>query len=129
LIPGHWEGYLLKGAFNRSCVDAQVERKTRFFLLYKRDGCSAGDALKGLMWKMKKLPHFLIGSLTHDRRTEMTCYKEFMRGLNTGLWFADLHVPSQRGTKENANGLLRQFCQTARTYQAPVRSILTTLQT
>lgn len=47
-LPGHWEGDLIKGAFNRSCVGTLVERKTRFVVLCRMDGCTARDALEGL---------------------------------------------------------------------------------
>ncbi|OLH69420.1 transposase, partial [Xanthomonas oryzae pv. oryzae] len=30
------------GAFNRSCVGTLVERKTRFVVLCRMDGCTAG---------------------------------------------------------------------------------------
>nr|WP_242628749.1 IS30 family transposase [Xanthomonas oryzae] len=109
LIPGHWEGDLIKGAFNRSCVGTLVERKTRFVVLCKMDGCTAQHALEGFTRQMKKLPHFLLGSLTYGRGTEMTCYPELMKRLNIDLWFADPHAPWQRGSNENTNGLLRQF--------------------
>ena len=109
LIPGHWEGDLIKGAFNRSCVGTLVERKTRFVVLCKMDDCTAQDALEGFTRQMKKLPHFLLGSLTYDRGTEMTCYPELMKRLNIDLWFADPHAPWHRGSNENTNGLLRQF--------------------
>ena len=85
MIPGHWEGDLIKGAFNRSCVGTLVERKTRFVVLCKMDGCTAQDALEGFTRQMRKLPHFLPGSLTYDRGTEMTCYQELMTRLNIDL--------------------------------------------
>lgn len=109
LLPGHWEDDLIKGAFNRSCVGTVVERKTRFVVLCKMDGCTAEAALEGFSRQMKKLPAFLRESLTNDRGTEMTCYAELMARLNIDLWFADPYAPWQRGTNENTNGLLRQF--------------------
>ena len=107
--PGHWEGDLIKGAFNRSCVGTLVERKTRFVVLCRMDGCTAQDALEGFTRQMKKLPAFLRESLTYDRGTEMTCHVELAKSLNLDIWFADPHAPWQRGSNENTNGLLRQF--------------------
>ena len=108
-LPGHWEGDLIKGAFNRSAVGTLVERKTRFVVLCRMDGCTAQDALEGFTRQMKKLPAFLRESLTYDRGTEMTCHVELSRRLNLDIWFADPHAPWQRGSNENTNGLLRQF--------------------
>ena len=107
--PGHWEGDLIKGAFNRSCVGTLVERKTRFVVLCRMDGCTAQDALEGFTRQMKKLPAFLRQSLTYDRGTEMTCHVELAKQLNLDIWFADPHAPWQRGSNENTNGLLRKF--------------------
>ncbi|KVN68754.1 transposase, partial [Burkholderia ubonensis] len=80
--PGHWEGDLIKGAFNRSCVGTLVERKTRFVVLCRMDGCTAQDALEGFTRQMKKLPAFLRESLTYDRGSEMTCHVELAERLN-----------------------------------------------
>ena len=108
-LPGHWEGDLIKGAFNRSCVGTLVERKTRFVVLCRMDGCTARDALEGFTRQMKKLPAFLRESLTYDRGSELACHAELAKRLNIDIWFADPHAPWQRGSNENTNGLLRQF--------------------
>ncbi|KVR17981.1 transposase, partial [Burkholderia ubonensis] len=94
--PGHWEGDLVKGAFNRSCVGTLVERKTRFVVLCRMDGCTAEDALEGFTRQMKKLPAFLRESLTYDRGSEMTCHVELAERLNLDIWFADPYAPWQR---------------------------------
>ncbi|OLH12963.1 transposase, partial [Xanthomonas oryzae pv. oryzae] len=95
---------MIKGAFNRSCVGTLVERKTRFVVLCRMDGCTAADALEGFTRQMKKLPASMRTSLTYDRGTELTCYAELMQGLNIDVWFADPHAPWQRGSNENTNG-------------------------
>lgn len=46
LIPGHWEGDLLKRASDRSSVGTLVKRKTRFVTLAKMEGNGAAAALE-----------------------------------------------------------------------------------
>ncbi len=109
LVPGHWEGDLIKGAFNRSAVGTVVERKTRYLILSKMRGCTAEAALEGFTRQMKRLPAVLRRSMTYDRGSEMACHPELARRLKIDIWFCDPHAPWQRGSNENTNGLLRQF--------------------
>ena len=109
LVPGHWEGDLIKGAFNRSTVGTLVERKTRFVVLCRMRGNGAEAALDSFTRQMKRLPAALRRSMTYDRGSEMACHPELARRLKIDIWFCDPHAPWQRGSNENTNGLLRQF--------------------
>jgi len=109
LVPGHWEGDLIKGAYNRSSVGTLVERKTRFVTLARMEGNGAEAALEGFTRQMRRMPAFLRRSLTYDRGLEMACHPELARRLKIDIWFCDPHAPWQRGSNENTNGLLRQF--------------------
>jgi IS30 family transposase len=109
LVPGHWEGDLIKGAFNRSSVGTLVERKTRFVVLCKMNGNGAEAVLDSFTRQMKRLPVALRKSMTYDRGSEMACHPELARRLKIDIWFCDPHAPWQRGSNENTNGLLRQF--------------------
>jgi len=109
LLPGHWEGDFIKGSFNRSAVGTVVERKTRFVILCRMDGCTAPDALEGFSRQMKRLPAFLRESFTYDRGSEMACHEALAKRLKLHIWFCDPYAPWQRGSNENTNGLLRQF--------------------
>lgn len=109
LVPGHWDGDLLKGAFSRASVGTLVERRTRFVVLGKMDGNGAAAALAGFSRQMRRLPAFFRRSLTYDRGLEMACRAEIARRLKIDIWFCDPHAPWQRGSNENTSGLLRQF--------------------
>jgi IS30 family transposase len=109
LLPGHWEGDLIKGARNQSAVGTLVCRKTLFVMLVKMDGATALDALKGYETAFSPLDPELRKTLTYDQGKEMALHKRLAESTGLKIYFADPHSPWQRGICENINGLIRQY--------------------
>ena len=66
IVPGHWEGDLIKGAMNRSSVGTLVERISRYVMLVKLDGNTAQDVLEGFKRRLKSVPESLRKTMTYD---------------------------------------------------------------
>ncbi len=109
LVPGHWEGNFIKGAANRSAVGTLVERTSRFVLLARRDDCSSHAALEGFTRGLTDLAPTLRKTLTYDRGSEMARHRDLTQATGVKVYFADPHSPWQRGSNENANGLIREY--------------------
>ena len=108
-VAGHWEGDLIIGAMNQSCVGTLVERKTGFVVLAKMQSKSAQHVREGFEANMIHVPDFLRLSMTYDRGAEMAQHPLMSKHLHLKIYFADRNAPWQRGSSENINGLLRQF--------------------
>jgi transposase, IS30 family len=109
LVPGHWEGDLIKGKANKSCVGTLIERSSRLVLLARMEGADAQSALKGFTRALNRVPARMRKTLTYDQGKEMACHKELGAAAGISVYFADPHSPWQRGSNENINGLLRQY--------------------
>jgi transposase, IS30 family len=110
VIPGHWEGDLIKGALNRSCVGTLVERTSRLVLLAKVDGGGTADsALAGFTEILNRVHEPMRKTMTYDQGKEMARHKDLTAATGVAVYFADPHSPWQRGSNENTNGLLRQY--------------------
>ena len=110
LIPGHWEGDLIKGAHNRSCVGTLVERTSRLVLLAKVEGGGTADAaLAGFTSIFNRVHGSMRKTMTYDQGKEMSRHRELTAATGVAVYFADPHSPWQRGSNENTNGLLRQY--------------------
>jgi len=109
LIPGHWEGDLIKGAFNRSAIGTLVERSSRLVMLVEVENASALTALEGFSRVLNGTPNPMRKSLTYDQGKEMSEHKRLAEQTGVAVFFADPHSPWQRGSNENTNGLLRHY--------------------
>ena len=109
VMPGHWEGDLIKGAGNKSSVGVLVERTSRLLLLAKMDDATAASALAGFTAKLNSIAAPLRQSLTYDQGREMARHADLTAQTGVKVYFCDPHSPWQRGTCENTNGLLRQY--------------------
>src|ERR1700676_3246642 len=107
-IPGHWEGDLLSGIKN-SHIATLVERHSRFTILVKVASKDTATVVAALTRQVRKLPASMRRSLTWDRGLEMARHKSFTVDTKVNVYFCDPQSPWQRGTKENTNGLLRQY--------------------
>ena len=109
VMPGHWEGDLIRGAENKSAVGVLVERKTRLVLLAKMKDATAASALEAFSAKLNSIAEPLRQTLTYDQGKEMSRHKLLAERTGMKVYFCDPHSPWQRGTCENTNGLLRQY--------------------
>ena len=109
LIPGHWEGDLIKGAGNRSAVGTLVERTSRLVMLAPMEACDATTAQRAFERLFDQIPGHLRKTLTYDRGTEMARHRQLTQNTGVKVYFADPYSPWQRGSNENANGLIREY--------------------
>ncbi len=107
-VPGHWEGDLIQG-WGQSYVATLVERHSRFVILAKVRSKAPSDVVPVLAAQIQTLPLQLRRTLTWDRGSELSGHKAFTIATGVNVYFCDPRSPSQRGSNENTNGLLRQY--------------------
>ena len=108
-VPGHWEGDFIKGSANRSAVGTLVERSSRFVLLARMDDCSSLAALNGFTRLLQTVAPAMRKTMTYDRGSEMARHRDLATTNGIQVYFADPYSPWQRGSNENANGLIREY--------------------
>ena len=109
IVPGHWEGDLIKGASNRSSVGTLVERSTGFVVLAKMDNATTKAVVESFSAVLNREPATMRKTMTYDQGREMHGHKILTEKTGVKVYFADPHSPWQRGSNENTNGLLRQY--------------------
>ena len=109
IVPGHWEADLIKGAGGLSAIGTIVERISRYVMLVRLDGLSAKNILDGFARRLRRVPPSLRKTMTYDQGSEMALHKDLSKKLRMDIFFCDAHSPWQRGSNENANGIIREF--------------------
>jgi len=101
---GHWEADLMHFSGQRTALLTGIERQSRFLLTTKladKKSKTTIDALRDLLLTM---PKKVLKTITLDNGGEV--YQN--QRLPLRAFFCDPHSPWQRGSIENANGVLRR---------------------
>ena len=103
---GHWELDTVVSSRGKSkgCLATFLERKTRFYLAFKIPDRTA----KSMFSAIEQLCRLFLKTFTSDRGKEFACYS-LVENLGISFFFADAYSSWQRGSNENANGLLREY--------------------
>ncbi|GED71792.1 IS30 family transposase [Brevibacillus reuszeri] len=108
---GHWELDTVVSSRGKSkaCVATFAERKTRLYLAVKMPDRTSTSLEKAFGVVAASFPKGTFQTATVDRGKEFACYERLESAHDLAIYFADPYSSWQRGTNENANGLLREF--------------------
>ena len=108
--PGHWEGDTVMGAAHeRDCLLTLVERSSGAALVVKLAHRTV-TAVNRAVAKLIRESGLPFKTITWDNGTEFHGYQQIEQATGVRCYFAYPRHPWQRGSNENFNGLLRQYC-------------------
>lgn len=108
---GHWEADTVAGKTGSSYMVTLVDRKSRFLLGKRISRKAAAEVEEGMIALLISLPPELRRSVTPDRGKEFVAHPRISAALNDlPFYFPKPHAPWERGTNENTNGLIREYC-------------------
>ena len=107
-VFGHWEGDSLQFRTQRGCLLTLVERQTRLTLADPMASRKAEETAERLTGIFAALPAAARRSITFDNGSEFAQHQDIKDKLDLDSFFCDPHSPWQRGSVENANGILRR---------------------
>ena len=107
---GDFEGDTVYGSVGKGYLVTGIDRRSRLLVAAiakdKSKETTASALIEALQMAIKRIP---LKTLTLDNGTEFAAYRDVEQELGIKVYFADNHSPWQRGSNENANGLLRFF--------------------
>jgi IS30 family transposase len=105
---GHWEGDLMQFRTQKGNLVVVIERKTGLTLAGGLPRKTAEATAAKLTDLLSGLPEVARRSITFDNGSEFAEHDKLERELGLQTFFCDPHAPWQRGSIENANGILRR---------------------
>ena len=110
-VIGHWGGDTVAGEKGSSCLNTLTDRHSRYPLAKKVTKKTAAFVRDGMIELLRSIPSAYALSVTPDRGQEFLFHEQVtdaMKGMP--FFFPKPHAPWERGTNENTNGLIREYC-------------------
>lgn len=105
---GHLEIDTVMGAGSKDCVVTLVDRATGEIAIGKLEDRTAASLNKRVVAMLRRHPN-RCKTITADNGTEFHGYEIIERAVGVKFYFANPYHSWERGSNENANGLLRQY--------------------
>ena len=105
---GHWEIDTVMGAGSKDCIVSLVERQTGLVLIGKL-GDRTTASLNRRVIRLIDRHGAAFATITADNGTEFHDYKRIEGRTQATFYFATPYHSWERGSNENANGLIRQY--------------------
>lgn len=105
---GHWEIDTVMGAGSKDCIVSLVERKTGLLLIGKLEDRTTASLNRRVI-RIIKRHGGRFETITSDNGTEFHGYERIEARTQVVFYFARPYHSWERGSNENANGLIRQY--------------------
>lgn len=105
---GHWEIDTVMGKGSSDCIVTLVERKTGYLMIGKLKDRTTRSLNKKTRRLIRREPT-AFKTITADNGTEFHQYRAIEAGRKVRFYFANPYHSWERGSNENANGLIRQY--------------------
>jgi IS30 family transposase len=106
---GDWEGDTIIGKEKTKQILTHVERKSGKLMADKLEYSTAEETKIKTVDRFNKLPRNKKHTLTYDNGSTFAEHELTEKETRTTIFFANPYHSWERGSNENANGLLRQF--------------------
>ena len=105
---GHWEIDTVMGTGSKDCIVSLVERKSGLLLIGKLEDRTTASLNRRVIHLISRHDG-LFETITADNGTEFHDYKGIEERTKATFYFATPYHSWERGSNENANGLIRQY--------------------
>ena len=105
---GHWEIDTVMGTGSKDCIVSLVERKSGLLLIGTLEDRTTASLNRRVIHLISRHDG-LFETITADNGTEFHDYKGIEERTKATFYFATPYHSWERGSNENANGLIRQY--------------------
>ena len=105
---GDWEVDTMIGKRHKQAIVTLVERKSRLVLLRKVEQRTAEAVQDAITHLLEPWTHD-VHTITADNGKEFANHEQIAEKLNANFYFAHPNAAWERGSNENAVGLVRQY--------------------
>lgn len=103
---GDWESDTISGRRNRGGLVVAVERQSRYVRFQRVSKRTSEQTSRALEEMLRKE---VVQTITTDNGKEFAAHQQVARGLKVEIYFCDPYTPSQRGSCEHVNGMIRRY--------------------